>query len=114
MNQPPADLYGIENPNRGCTLIGVPAFESKIPPSLALGGGFGLGILTGKAGIMDSNATAVNPGGVPIFYKNEVVGGIGAITTSSSLNVAEDASFPGSTASRGWPTDAFGPTPRAP
>src|SRR5258708_26832048 len=37
-NQPPADLYGIENTNRGCTLIGVPAFESKIPPSLALGG----------------------------------------------------------------------------
>ncbi len=42
MNQPPADLYGIENTNRGCTLVGNPAFENKIPPSLALGGGFGL------------------------------------------------------------------------
>src|SRR6266852_3885610 len=44
MNQPPADLYGIENTNRGCTLINDPVFQSKIPPSLALGGGFGPGI----------------------------------------------------------------------
>src|SRR5580704_13851797 len=63
MNQPPAALYGIENTNRGCTLIGNPAFENKIPPSLALGGGFGLGVLTGKADAMDSNTMAVNPGG---------------------------------------------------
>ncbi len=49
MNQPPADLYGIENTNRGCALINDPAFQSKIPPSLALGAGFGLGVLTGKA-----------------------------------------------------------------
>ena len=114
MNQPPADLYGIENTNRGCTLIGVPAFENKIPPSLALGGGFGLGVLTGKADVMDSNATAVNPGGVPIFYKNVVVGGIGVVTTSSNLNVAEFAAFAGSTTARGGPADTFGPTPAAP
>jgi uncharacterized protein GlcG (DUF336 family) len=114
MNQPPADLYGIENTNRGCTLIGVPAFENKIPPALALGGGFGLGVLTGKADVMDSNATAVNPGGVPIFYKNVVVGGIGVVTTSSNLNVAEFAAFAGSTTARGGPADTFGPTPAAP
>src|SRR5258707_9419863 len=30
-NQPPADLYGIENTNRGCTLINDPLFQSKIP-----------------------------------------------------------------------------------
>src|SRR5437879_5082107 len=69
MNQPPADLYGIENTNRGCTLINDPAFENKIPPSLALGGGFGPGVLTGKADTTDSSPTAVNPGGVPIFYQ---------------------------------------------
>src|SRR6267154_1441133 len=63
MNQAPADLYGIENTNRGCTLINDPTFQSKIPPALALGGGFGLGVLTGKADVMDSNATVVNPGG---------------------------------------------------
>jgi uncharacterized protein GlcG (DUF336 family) len=113
-NQPPADLYGIENTNRGCTLINSPAFENGIPPSLALGGGFGLGILTGKADINDSNAADVNPGGVPIFYKNVVVGGIGVVTSSSNLNVAEYAAFAGSTTQRGGPGDNFGPTPAAP
>jgi uncharacterized protein GlcG (DUF336 family) len=114
MNQPTADLYGIENTNRGCTLIGNPAFENKIPPSLALAGGFGLGVLTGKADVMDSNATAVNPGGVPIFYKNVVLGGIGVVTASSNLNVAEFAAFAGATSTRSGPTDTFGPTPAAP
>jgi uncharacterized protein GlcG (DUF336 family) len=114
LNQPPADLYGIENTNRGCTLVNDPILQSKIPPSLALGGGFGLGVLTGKADMMDSNVGAVNPGGVPIFYKNVVVGGIGVVTTSNNLNVAEYAAFAGSTAARSGPTDTFGPTPAAP
>jgi uncharacterized protein GlcG (DUF336 family) len=114
MNQPPADLYGIENTNRGCTLINDPIFEGRIPPSLALGGGFGLGVLTGKVDTNDSNATAVNPGGLPIFYKNVVVGGIGVVTSSGSLNVAEYAAFAGSTTTRSGPTDTFGPSPVAP
>jgi uncharacterized protein GlcG (DUF336 family) len=114
VNQPPADLYGIENTNRGCTLVNDPVFQSKIPPSLALGGGFGLGVLTGKADSMDSNATAVNPGGVPISYKNVVVGGIGVVTASGNSNVAEYAALVGSTTARTGPTDAFGPTPAAP
>ncbi|OLC93446.1 MAG: hypothetical protein AUH86_16795 [Acidobacteria bacterium 13_1_40CM_4_58_4] len=114
MNQPPADLYGIENTNRGCTLVNDPNFQSKIPPSLSLSGGFGPGVITGKADTMDSNATAVNPGGVPIFYKNVVLGGIGAVTSSSNLNVAEFAAFTGSTTSRTGPTDTFRPTPAAP
>src|SRR5580700_1496128 len=113
-NQPPADLYGIENTNRGCTLINSPAFENGIPPSLALGGGFGLGILTGKADNNDSNATAVNPGGVPIFYKNVVVGGIGVVTSSSHSNVAKYAALVGGTTQRGGTGDNFGPTPAAP
>jgi uncharacterized protein GlcG (DUF336 family) len=113
-NQPPADLYGIENTNRGCTLVNDPLFESKVPPSLALGGGFGLGVITGKADTMDSNAAAVNPGGVPIFYKNVVVGGIGVVTSSSNANVAEFAAFAGSTTQRSGPGDNFGPTPAAP
>jgi uncharacterized protein GlcG (DUF336 family) len=114
MNQPPADLYGIENTNRGCTLINDPTFENKIPPSLALGGGFGLGVVTGKTDTMDSNATVVNPGGVPIFYKNVVVGGIGVVTTSTNLNVAEYAALIGGTSQRGGAGDSFGPTPAAP
>jgi uncharacterized protein GlcG (DUF336 family) len=114
MNQGPADLYGIENTNRGCTLVNDAAFESRIPPSLALGGGFGLGILTGKADKNDSNATAVNPGGVPIFYQNVVVGGIGVVTSSSNLNVAEYAALAGGTSQRGTSGNNFGPTPAAP
>ncbi|HYL83997.1 MAG TPA: heme-binding protein [Candidatus Angelobacter sp.] len=113
-NQPPADLYGIENTNRGCTLVNDPAFQSKIPPSLTLGGGFGLGVVTGKADVYDSNANAVNSGGVPIFYKNVVLGGIGVVTSSSNSNVSEFAAFTGSTAPRSGPTDTFGPTPAAP
>jgi uncharacterized protein GlcG (DUF336 family) len=113
-NQPPADLYGIENTNRGCTLVSSAAFQNQIPPSLALGGGFGPGVLTGKADAMDSNALAVNPGGVPIFYQNVVVGGIGVVTSSSDLNVAEHAAFVGSTTQRTGPSDSFGPTPAAP
>jgi uncharacterized protein GlcG (DUF336 family) len=113
-NQPPADLYGIENTNRGCTLVSGAAFQSQIPPSLALGGGFGPGILTGKADPMDSNPLAVNPGGVPIFYQNVVVGGIGVVTSSGDLNVAEYAAFAGSTTQRSGPSDSFGPTPAAP
>jgi uncharacterized protein GlcG (DUF336 family) len=113
-NAPPADLYGIENTNRGCTLVNSAAFQSQIPPSLALGGEFGPGVLTGKANVMDSNPLAVNPGGVPIFYQNVVVGGIGVVTSSSDVNVAEYAAFVGSTTQRAGPSDAFGPTPAAP
>jgi uncharacterized protein GlcG (DUF336 family) len=113
-NQPPADLYGIENTNRGCTLVSSAAFQNQIPPSLALGGGFGPGVLTGKADAMDSDPLAVNPGGVPIFYQNVVVGGIGVVTSSSDPNVAEYAAFVGSTTQRTGPSDSFGPTPAAP
>jgi uncharacterized protein GlcG (DUF336 family) len=114
MNQPTADLYGIENTNRGCTLVNGATFISKVPPSLALSGGFGLGITTGKADVMDSDPNAVNPGGVPIFYKNVVVGGVGVVTPSNNQNVAEYAAFTGSKAQRTGPGDSFGPTPSPP
>ena len=114
MNQPPADLYGIENTNRGCTLINDPAFEAHIPPSAALGGGFGLGVITGKKDIMDSEPNAVNPGGVPIFYQNVVLGGIGVVTSSSNLDLAEYAALAGATTQRSSAGDHFGPTPAAP
>ena len=113
-NQPPADLYGIENTNRGCTLVNDPNFQSKIPPSLMLNGGFGPGVVTGKADTNDSSATAVNPGGVPIFYNNVVLGGIGVVTSVNNANVAEFAAFTGSTTARTGPSDSFGPTPAAP
>lgn len=113
-NQPPADLYGIENSNRGCTLVNDPNFTSRIPPAQTLGGGFGPGVITGKVDTTDSDPAAVNPGGVPIFYKNVVLGGIGVVTSASDPNVAEFAAFSGSTMARTSPTDTFGPTPAAP
>ena len=73
-----------------------------------------MGVITGKADVNDSNGTAVNPGGVPIFYRNVVLGGIGVVTSANDLNVAEFAAFIGSTAARSGPGDTFGPTPAAP
>jgi uncharacterized protein GlcG (DUF336 family) len=113
-NQPPADLYGIENTNRGCRLINDPTFESQIPPSSSLAGGFGLGVITGKKDGMDSDPNAVNPGGVPIFYHNVVLGGIGVVTSSANLNLAEYAALVGSTTQRSAAADHFGPTPAPP
>src|SRR5207249_2180225 len=55
-----------------------------------------------------------NPGGVPIFYNNVVLGGIGVVTSVNNANVAEFAAFTGSTTARTGPSDSFGPTPAAP
>ncbi len=112
-NQPNADLYGIENTNRGCILVNDPAFTSKLPPSTAVAGGFGLGIITGKADAMDGDPNAVNPGGVPIFFKNVVLGGIGVVASSNNLNVAEFAALAGATSARSGGGN-FGPTPASP
>ncbi|MEQ1354105.1 MAG: heme-binding protein [Candidatus Acidiferrum sp.] len=92
-----ADLYGIENTNRGCTLSS--ELESHgIHPSFAqMGGpGSGPGIITGKADVLDSEAEAVNPGGLPIYKGAELVGGIGV--TGVSPDVAEFSAFMGATA----------------
>ncbi len=78
-NAPTADLYGIENTNRGCTLATnfIPGQEISPSNSLSGGAGTGPGILTGKSQLDDSDPNAVNPGGVPIFRGSLVVGGIG-------------------------------------
>jgi uncharacterized protein GlcG (DUF336 family) len=104
-----ADLYGIENTNRGCSLVSNNAsYNALVPPSTALTGGPGAGILTGKADIFDSDPNAVNPGGIPIFSQASAtspavdVGGIGVVTSvTSNLNVAEFAAFSGSKAAMG-------------
>ena len=54
----------------------------------------GLGIITGKADVNDSDPTAVNPGGVPLFKNGRLVGGVGVV--AADLNVAEFAAFTGS------------------
>ncbi|HXH67705.1 MAG TPA: heme-binding protein [Candidatus Limnocylindrales bacterium] len=94
-NAPTADLYGIENTNRGCALSSNFIPGKEVSPSLSLSGGTGLGILTGKSQLDDSDPNAVHPGGVPIFRGNLVVGGIGVAGVSH--DAAEFAAFSGAT-----------------
>ena len=94
VDAPNGDLYGIENTNRGCTLNTIFLPGQNINPARSIDGlSLGLGIITGKADTMDSDPTAVNPGGVPLFKNGYVVGGVGVVSTSP--DVAEFAAFSG-------------------
>ena len=97
MNTPNAALYGIENTNRGCALSDDFAPGQSVPPARTMNGSTGLGIITGKVDVADSNQTAVNPGGVPIFKNGEVVGGVGV--AGSTPEVSEFAAYSGATQS---------------
>jgi len=97
---PNAALYGIENTNRGCTLSTNYIPGKAIPPALTIAGtpqGFGLGILTGKADLVDSQPNAVNPGGVPLFRGSTMMGGVGVVAGANGdlYNVAEFAAAVG-------------------
>ena len=107
---PNADLYGIENTNRGCPLNAMFNAGKAIGPSRSISGSnLGLGILTGRADHMDSDPTAVNPGGVPLFKEGHAVGGIGVVSTLSSAS--EFAAFTGASQSGFLPTAAQLPPP---
>ncbi|MGA6985280.1 MAG: heme-binding protein [Terriglobales bacterium] len=105
---PNGDLYGIENTNRGCTLSNNFLPGQMLNPSLSIGGGFGPGIITGKADTDDSQPFAVNPGGVPLF-DGGAVGGVGVV--SSSSEIAEYAAYSGAMNSGLLPTIAQLPPP---
>lgn len=96
MNQPPADLYGIENTNRGCTLSAELETHGFLPSHPA-SGTKPLGIMTGKKDTNDSDPFVVNPGGIPIYRGNILVGGIGV--TGGTMDVDEYAAFVGATSS---------------
>jgi uncharacterized protein GlcG (DUF336 family) len=88
-----ADLYGIENTNRGCTLSNNYLPGQALNPSLSIEGTFGPGIITGKKDTNDDDPLMnVNPGGVPLF-NGGVVGGVGVVSTSPAI--AEYAAFSG-------------------
>jgi uncharacterized protein GlcG (DUF336 family) len=83
-------LYGIENTNRGCSLNANFIPGQAIPPATltataacgnsrrhACPSGIGLGVITGKADLLDSDQSAVNPGGIPLFKQGVVAGGVG-------------------------------------
>jgi uncharacterized protein GlcG (DUF336 family) len=85
-NTESAPLYGIENTNRGCGFnVNYLPGQSFIVPTLLSGEKPGLGIQTGKADTLDSDPTAVNPGGLPIFKNNRVAGGIGIAGASAAI-----------------------------
>jgi uncharacterized protein GlcG (DUF336 family) len=106
-NVPNAALYGIENTNRGCNLNLNFAAGKSINPSRSIdGSSTGLGVITGKVDVFDSDPNAVNPGGVPLFKNGRLVGGVGVV--ADDPNVAEFAAFTGSVGG------GFGPTPAAP
>ncbi len=87
-----AALYGIENTNRGCPFNANYLPGQAVPPATMINGSSpGLGIITGKANVYDSEPFAVNPGGVPLFKGGVVVGGIGVV--AADVNVAEYAAF---------------------
>ncbi len=61
VNTASAALYGIENTNRGCNLA--TSLDATVPPATTIAGATpGYGVITGKANLDDSDATAVNPG----------------------------------------------------
>ncbi len=87
MNVESAPLYGIENTNRGCGFNTSFLIGQSLPvPTLLHSKAPGLGILTGKANLLDSDPNAVNPGGVPIFKNNRVAGGIGVVADPGTAN----------------------------
>ena len=115
-NKPPAALYGIENTNRGCdfnvAVAGIPRATSLNGGACGAGAGFagcGTGIVTGKADIFDSDPSAVDGGGVPIFKNGALVGGIGVTGIGIPHSATEFAAFTGSI-----PGPIFGPRPADP
>jgi uncharacterized protein GlcG (DUF336 family) len=94
MNVPNADLYGIENTNRGCPFNTNYLPGQALPPARSIDGSTtGTGIITGKANVFDSDPNAVNGGGVPIFKNGYLAGGVGVAGASNDAD--EFAAFSG-------------------
>jgi uncharacterized protein GlcG (DUF336 family) len=101
---PAAALYGIENTNRGCDLNVTWIAGKDFPRATAVDGvSLGLGVTTGKVDSSDSVASAVNPGGIPIYLDGRVGGGVGVAGVGAAK--AEYAAFTGAAGFRPTPAD---------
>ena len=86
-NVPNADLYGIENTNRGCPFNTNYLPGQGLSPARSIdGASLGTGIVTGKGDVFDSDPNAVNPGGVPVFKNGHLAGGIGVAGASGDAD----------------------------
>jgi uncharacterized protein GlcG (DUF336 family) len=104
---PNAALYGIENTNRGCPLNASFLAGQAVPPARSVNGtALGLGIITGKLDLADSDSNTVNPGGVPLFKQGRLVGGVGVV--GPTAGVSEFAAFSGAAGA------GFGASPAPP
>jgi len=100
-------LYGIENTNRGCSLNVNYLSGQSLPSATSFDGSSpGPGIITGKKDLLDSDVSAVNPGGVPLFQDGVLVGGIGVAGDAPAI--AEFAAYSGAVGA------GFGAAPAAP
>jgi uncharacterized protein GlcG (DUF336 family) len=100
-------LYGIENTNRGCSLNANFLTGQSVPTAtLSDGITLGLGPITGKVDLNDSDQNAVNPGGLPLYKLGVLAGGVGVAGVAA--NVAEFAAFSGAAGA------GFGAAPAAP
>lgn len=81
-----APLYGIENTNRGCKLADNFASGKDLFQPVSLDGTTGLGMITGKVDVYDSNQTAVDPGGVPIYKNGDVAGAVGVVGSTPDVS----------------------------
>lgn len=100
-------LYGIENTNRGCPLNVSFLDGHALPPATAIDGiSVGVGVVTGKKDLYDSDPSAVNPGGVPLFKQGVLAGGVGVAGPAPAI--AEFAAFSGATGA------GFGAAPAPP
>src|SRR5438045_9487887 len=101
-NVPNADLYGIENTNRGCPFNTNYLSGKALPPARSIDGSTtGTGIVTGKADLFDSDPDAVLGGGVPIFKNGHLAGGVGV--AGASNDAVEYAAVCGIAGSGGGP-----------